>query len=656
MKAFAQDPSRARPHRSRSIDDGAEEPVGPGDAGLESFFPELFRGLSHEALRDLEAEFERVHLTGGETLLRQGELADCMYLVVSGRLRAYVERPDGRETVVGEIARGEIVGEMGLLIDEPRAASIRAVRDSELLRLSKEVFDRFIDKYPLALKQIARVNLMRLRRTILSPRVESTVATIAIVPAGQDAPLSSFAESLVRALDALGPTLHLNKERFERGFGDASGRAAARSNGSVTAWLSEQETKYRYVVYESDGTRSSWTRRCLRQADHVLAVGRGGSDPAIGEAEAEIQPFDWRDRTGRRDLVLLHPDHTDRPTGTQAWLAARHVDGHHHVRMGSRADFDRLARFLTGRAVGLVLGGGGARGMAHIGALKAIRELGIPIDLVGGTSSGALIAGALAKGLDCETLHRQTREQLSGGSLLDFTLPFMSLVSGRRISRILEYAFGDLLIEDLWLSYFCVSSNLSRARMVVHRRGPLRKAVRASISLPGILPPVVEDRDLLVDGGLMNKLPVDVMRGFCNGGKVLAVSVSSVGGIEATDAFGEHVSGWGLLRRRLNPFRPRTEGPNIASIMLCSTLVNSGRAQEALEREADLCVHVTPAPIGLFDYKSLDTMVEAGYQAAMKQLEEWPRSAPASPSVCRTTESTDPGGLAALAEVLHPSI
>ena len=293
--------------------------------------------------------------------------------------------------------------------------------------------------------------------------------------------------------------------------------------------------------------------------------------------------------------------------------------------------------------------------MAHIGALKAMRELGIPIDLIGGTSSGALIAGALAKGLDCETLHRQVREQLAAGSLLDFTLPFMSLVSGRRISRILEYAFSDLLIEDLWLSYFCVSSNLSRARMVVHRRGPLRKGVRASISLPGILPPVFEDRDLLVDGGLMNKLPVDVMRPFCNGGKVLAVSVSTVGGVEATHPFGEHVSGWGVLCRRLNPFR-RTDSPNIANILLCSTLVNSGRAQESLEREADLCVHVPPAPIGLFDYKSLDAMVDAGYRAALKQLEGW-SSAPLEPAaVRRPSESRSPSALAALSEVLHPSI
>jgi len=632
MDTFPHDTSRAPMRRPRPADaQGAEErgsgTAGGGDAPAAAItesggervramdflsFPDLFGGLPDSALRELEAEFERVYLTSGETLIRQGESGDCMYLLLIGRLRAYVQRADGKEIVVGEVGRGEVVGEMALLIDEPRSATVRAVRDSELFRLSKEVFDRFSEKHPLVMKQIARVNLKRLRRTILFPRVESTVATIVIVPARRDAPLSYFASSLARALDAIGPTLHLNKERFDQ-----------RPGGSVAAWLGEQELKYRYVIYESDGTRSQWARRCLRQADHVLAVGLGGSDPALGEAEAEIQPFDWRGLAARRDLVLLQPDATDRPSGTQAWLAARHVDGHQHVRMHSTADYDRLARFLTGRAVGLVLGGGAARGMAHIGAIRAIQELAIPIDFVGGTSSGAIIAGALAKGMDCESMLRTVKDA-ARGSLLDFTLPFVSVISGRRISRALERTFEDVMIEDLWLNYFCVSSNLSRARMVVHRRGPLWKGIRASISLPGILPPVFHDRDLLVDGGLMNKLPVDVMRGLCNRGKVLAVSVSTQGGLEAGGFFGEHLSGWRVLGKRLNPFAARSEGPNIASILMSSTLVKSAQAQETLEREADFCVRVAPAPTGLLDFKSLETTVNAGYEAALKQLDGWP--------------------------------
>jgi NTE family protein/lysophospholipid hydrolase len=583
-------------------------------------FTHLFDGMSDSALQELAAHLEPVHITSGDTLIRQGEPGSCVYLVVNGRLRACAERTDGEPPVLANLARGDVVGEMALLTNEPQCATIRAVRDSELLMLSKEPFERLIAKCPLAMKHLVRTNLVRLQRSMLGPRAQSTVATIAVIPAGSGAPLSDFAASLAMALSAFGPTVHVNRAQFERAT-----RAGLPSNGSVASWLNEQEIKYRYVVYESDATCSEWTRRCLRQADRILAVGLAESTPALGEVESILQSLDDRTSAIPRDLVLLHAAETVRPGGTDAWLAARRVDGHHHVRLGRQAGCDRIARFVTGRAIGLVLGGGGARGMAHIGAVRAIQELGIPIDMIGGTSSGAAIAGAVAKGLGWESILQTAKELLvSRGSLLDFTVPLVSLVAGRRISRTLQRTFEDVAIEDLWMNYFCVSTNLSRARTVVHRSGPLWKGVRASVSLPGILPPVLHDRDLLVDGGVMNKLPVDVMRGMCNGGKVLAVSVSPThDGLESSDPFRDHLSGWGVLYRRLNPFSARREDLNIARILLSSTLVKSAQTQESLEREADLCVRVCPRPSALFDFSCLDAIVESGYQAAREQLTGW---------------------------------
>ena len=238
-------------------------------------------GSRRRPCRSSRRLFERVQLTSGETLLRQGEPGDCMFLLASGRLRAYVER-DGREVIVGEVGRGEVVGEMALLIDEPRSATIRAIRDSELFRLSKEAFDLFLEKHPVALKQIARVNLLRLRRSILSTRIESTVATIAVVPAGRGAPLTEFAAWLARALGDFAPTLHLNRDAYDHVIDDRATHTPTESTAAIGAWLNEQEARYRYVVYECDETFSTWTRRCLRQADHVLFVGIAGSDPCAG--------------------------------------------------------------------------------------------------------------------------------------------------------------------------------------------------------------------------------------------------------------------------------------------------------------------------------------------------------------------------------------
>jgi predicted acylesterase/phospholipase RssA len=615
---------RTRQRRTELHAEAAVDSTGVRTAALAPF-AHLFAAVPESMLLELAAHMEPVHITSGDTLLHQGEPGSCVYLVVNGRLRLSTAAAPEHPASVADVGRGDMVGDVALLMNEPQPATIQAVRDSELLRLSREAFERLITKCPETIRQLARVNLVRLRQGFAVPRDTRTLATVAVVPAGcGGAPVSEFAASLAMALSAFGPTLHVNKAEVDRGYVDIM-RAGIGADCSVIAWLNEQETRYRYIVYEADATWSPWTRRCLRQADRVIAVGVAGADPALGEIESHVASAGDRLPGTPRDLVLLHSADAVRPTGTDAWLARRRVDAHYHVRVGRQADYDRLARFVTGRAVGLVLGGGGARGMAHIGALRAIQELGIPIDVIGGTSSGAGVAAAVAKGLSWEHILDTARELLvCRGSLLDFTVPVVSLVTGRRISRALQRTFEDVAIEDLWLNYFCVSTNLNRAQTVVHRRGLLWKAVRASVSLPGILPPVPHEGSLLIDGGVMNKLPVDVMRRVCNGGRVLAVSVGPAhDDLEVTDPYGEHLSGWGVLCRRLNPFRARRAGLSIARILLSSTLLKSAEAQESLEREADLCVRVAPLAAGLFDFRHLDAIVESGYHAARDQLAQW---------------------------------
>jgi NTE family protein/lysophospholipid hydrolase len=583
-----------------------------------AFLRNCFPTLQEDALQEVSGRFAWVHVSGGDTLLREGELGTCVYLLVSGRLRAYVTRADGSESVAGEFGARDVIGDVALLTGEPHGATIRATRDTELLRIGRDDFEAFLATQPGVMKQMMCSSLATLQRSIRNPALEPCIATIAVIPSGSGAPISDVAASLTNALRAFGPAVHLGRADFERGVGLAA-RAGYNSRGA--AWLNEQERAVQYVVYEADNTATPWTRCCLRQADIVLAVGVAGDDPRLSDIEAEVYGGEGRQGVSSR-LVLLQSDQAVAPVGTRAWLANRPVCAHHHVRFNCDADYARLARILTGRAVGLVLGGGGARGLAHIGALRALEDLGIPVDLIGGTSSGAVVAAALVTGHSWQDMVQIARERLVGrDSLLDFTVPFVSLVSGRRIFTLLHGMFEEARIEDLWLPYFCVSTNLSRARMVVHREGLLWRAVRASVSLPGILPPLLHECDLLVDGGVMNKLPVDVMRGLCNGGKVFAVSVSAcedgpVGG----DSFEEHLSGWSILRRRLNPFRRHRRGPNIADILLCSTLVTSANTQLSLERQADVCVRVPAPSAGLFDFRSLDLMVEAGYRAAQEQL------------------------------------
>ncbi len=579
-------------------------------------------------LRDFEQHFERIHLSGGETLMRQGDRGDCVFVLMSGRLRVYVEHADGTEASVGEIARGEVVGEMSILTDAPRSATVRAIRDSELARFTREILVELLERHPHAVLQITRQIVTRLQRSIGAPSPGNKVATLTVIPAGKDAPVSLFAHRLAEALGRHGSTLHLSSRDVDEHLGEGAAQTPQHGPGSnrILAWLNEQESKHDYVIYEADPHRSNWGRRCLRQADRVLAVGRASAGPALGDIEQEVLRHGGVERFARHDLVLLYED-GQQPSGTREWLSLRRVDRHHHLRLFSDADFKRLVRYITGRSMGIVLGGGGARGLSHVGALRAIEESGIPVDAIGGTSMGAIIAAMRAMGLDHAHTYAACKKYfVEGGSLLDFTLPLVSITSGARITRRLASFFGDARIEDLLISYFCVSSNLTRAEMVVHRDGTVWKQVRASISLPGILPPVFQDGDLLVDGGVTNNLPVDVMRTFCQGGCVIALDVSPKVDLTHKHAFPEEISGWRVLGRRINPFARTMDVPPLAGILMRTTLLGSASKQNLMALQADLVIRPPLEQFGLLEFKSFDRIVEIGYKHALEQLEAWSAS------------------------------
>lgn len=588
---------------------------------------ELFGTLDRSILRDLEADLEWVNLSSGEILIHQGDVGDCLYVVVNGRLRVVTERQSGDKEVIGEVGRGECVGEMAILTGEDRSATVFAIRDTELVKFSKVQFDQFMEKHPQAMMQIARIIIKRLRWAIRSSRVINTLTTIAVVPTGEHVPLSDFSNRLATALATAGSTLHLNSVHFDSllGKGAAQTPQDDANNGRIVRWLNDQETKYRFIVYESDSTWSPWTSRCIRQADCILIVGLAKSNPELGEIETKILNATSSKVTARKELVLLYQGGNQQPLGTQKWLAIRHLDTHHHIRLDIKTDFERLARLLTGRGVGLVLGGGGARGFAHIGVIQALEEAKIPVDIVGGASMGSIIAAAYAMGWNHEVMLGKIRSILKDpGALFDLTIPIVSLLSGQKFVKILTSLFGDTQIEDLWLKYFCVSTNLSRAKMMVHQEGPLWRSVRASGALPGIIPPVFYQGDLLVDGAVLNNLPVDIMSALCNGGPVIAVDVSFHVDLAANSQYGDSLSGWKVLWNLMNPWT-KLNIPNITSILMRTTELSSVHVQETLimTGKADLYLRPPVDQFGILEFKSAEKIVEIGYQFAKEKIKAW---------------------------------
>ena len=392
------------------------------------------------------------------------------------------------------------------------------------------------------------------------------------------------------------------------------------TNISLVRWLSEQETQYRFIVYEAEPCWSEWTTRCLRQADRILIVGRAEADPVPGVIETEMRRLG---PIGRQELVLLQPAGCKRPVDTHGWLARRKVAAHHHVRLQHSGDVGRLARRLTGRALGLVLGGGGARGYAHIGVIRALEEAGLQPDLVGGTSMGALVAGYYARGMDPDAMTEVSKQFGSQKQLFDYTLPLVSFMASTKLTNMLLALFEDLHIEDLWHPFFCMSSNLTRAKVVVHHEGLLWQAIRASLALPGVFSPVYLHDDLLVDGAVMNNLPIDVMREIIEGGIVIASSVTPEHDMAKPYTLDASISGWQVLWSRLNPFRQSLRVPSILEILARTLHLNDAYHRQQKRTLADLFISV---PVGQFpqmDFRTVDVIAEAGYQAARQAIAVW---------------------------------
>ncbi|HUE75710.1 MAG TPA: patatin-like phospholipase family protein, partial [Chloroflexota bacterium] len=576
-------------------------------------------------LDELSPSIEWVQLIKGEYLFHAGDAGDSVYIVMYGRLGITTSDSIGVARSTGEVGRGAAVGELEMLTGQVRSSSIRAIRDAGLARVSREAFERLAERFPRPLTRATDDVVGRLRAAFQPQHRRRPVTSIALVSHTSSVNLADFAVDLAEALRSFGPTLILSQSRLDALFGDNTLGLLEQNtrDGRLVEWLNEVELDYRFVIYQTDQTPSPWTRRCIRQADRILLVAHADEAPVAGVVEAELTRGEEVFARTRCDLILLHCSGGTMNTGD--WLALRDVDTHHHVRFGVRDDIDRLARRMAGRAIGLVLGGGGVRASAHIGVIRALYEAGIRIDLIGGTSAGALVAGHFASGRTAEEIRDQIFQHVVlDKALSDYTFPRLSLIAARRYVDALVNMFGETRIEDLLIPFFCVSSNLTRAEVVIHRKGPLWRCVRASCAIPGVMPPVLENGDLLVDGGVLDNLPVRQMASLCDGGPVIAVDLRVKVDMADDFDFGESVSGGTLLWNRLNPFaRKKIKTPGIHSVLMRSMLlgsVNSGLAQAPL---ADLYINPPVGRFPLLDTREIDAMIELGYQTARERLSTW---------------------------------
>ena len=487
---------------------------------------------------------------------------------------------------------------MSLITGGLHSGRLTALRDSEIVSVGRDAFFEACDADPDIMVDVARQMVGRARNAG-RPAALVEPSVFGFVTAGQMDGLRELVEALAARIRSTGYSVAV---------------AGVEAQDEESSWFSNLEHGVDYVLYMANLEEQAWAAKIARQVDRLFRVGRGDYPPPTGSAAATPAALGLG-----AELILVQPAGIRRPRGSEAWMTATGAAGLTHIRRGDPGDLERLVRRLTGRAVGLVLSGGGARAYAHIGVIRALTERGVPIDYVGGASMGAVIAAGLALGWDLEEMDRRIRLAFVDSSPLDdIAFPMLAMTRGGKVARRLEENFGDVEFADLWRPCFCVSSNLTTGVPQVHRRGLVRAALRASISLPGLLPPAIQGQNVLVDGAVLKNLPVDVMRSGLSG-PIIGVDVSRGLSITAADI----VRPRSMLRWILSG--QWRKGPPIVSLLIRAATVSSGRDLASDREAADVLILPELAGVEIRDWSAYDPAVAAGHAAAIAAIDQLDR-------------------------------
>lgn len=530
-------------------------------------------------------------LTRGERLFSAGDRADTLYLLRAGRLGVF-RRDDGRvPQMIAVIKPGEPVGELAMLAGTSHMSDVVALRDSDVLALPREAFFDAARTDPLLMSELGQIMLTRARE-----RGGGTEPNVFGFVSARDKPIRAFVERVARAVEAQGATCHVI---------DSSALSSA------AEWFSRVEDAHDYVLYVAEANEPNWAALCARQVDRLFLVGAADRPPPPAPPVAD----EWDDAGQRTDLILLRDPRMPRPSNTRAWLDVLKPGRWFHAVEGLFDDTARIARLITGSSVGVVLSGGGARAYAHIGALKALRESGTPIDFIGGASMGAVIGAGPALGWSDEELEHHIRQAfVLSDPLADIAPPIIAMTHARKVKALMKEAFGDVQMEDMLLPFFAVSTNLTAGKLEVHREGTLRHALRASISIPGVMPPVVMNGQVLVDGAVLRNFPSDVMRRL-NSGPLVGVDVSQSCGVDAR-ALENPPSWWRWILSGA-----WKHGPPIVSILMRAATLSSEAERIQARAETDLLILPPSDGVDIRDWKAYEPGVAAGYEAARAALD-----------------------------------
>jgi NTE family protein len=585
----------------------------------------IFGEFDETILNTIEDKLEWLELESGDILISEGDVGDSLYFVLSGRLQASVKNENGVEKKIGEIVRGETVGEMAIYTGEPRFATVTALRNSVLVKLSKELFEEVLKEYPQVSLNVTKLVIDRFKKN-QEKNINNHLVNVCFVSSHHTLDIINIADYVYEKLSLQNNVLKVDKDFIENEFGPIPDELTDDSGDyskKLIHWLNNQEALHETMIYVCDDQDEYWHTKCIRQADHIFIFVDASLDPSVSTFEMEK----LSKVNAKITLVLVHPKDTYTPENTRNWLDVRPwVNQNLHIRYQVDSDYNRLARIVSEKAIGIVLAGGGAKGFAHLGVIRALQEYGVVFDYVGGTSVGANIATANAFDRPIEEVISIIKKGALFNPSKDFNmLPILSIIKGKRLKTMINIALRELSgraasldITDTWKNLFMVATNFTKAEESALFYGDLATAIVASSSIPGIYPPVIMDGDLYVDGGTFNNFPVDVMKN---------IGVNKIIGIDFMIDKNRKLliknmpSNFEIIQDRLFFWRKKKfRVPSLTSTIVNSTILYSTSKRNNSKNMLDFHLNPNVNKYGITAWSKFDEIVESGYTYAIEVL------------------------------------
>jgi predicted acylesterase/phospholipase RssA len=572
------------------------------------YLAQLFGEITDEQLKQVFSIAEVLHFDAGQYIFQEGDGDNALYIVLSGRLRALHQTEHGQQ-VLGDIAAGEPVGELALFTKEPRSASVVAIRKSTVLQIDEADYAALTHQYPNFAFTLTQFVINRLKRNAFQQRIGAAPKNIAVIKLQPDHDFGQWTDDMQRELGIMGTPINVY-------YPDSQ------VPDNPNAVFEEMENSVGINILVCDDDHQTWAKQCLTYCDLVIVATEFDAPNALCPIEEHLNLYAANILNKKIYLLLLHLENAPQPSLTRRWFERRKFDLHLHIRANTPKDIRRFCRILTHQAVGLVFGGGGAKGFAHVGVAKAMMEAGIEFDFVGGTSAGALYGiGLTITDFDIpQVTHLCQKGAERKVTSNDYNLPFLSLMTGKKMRGYLKEILGETYLEDMWVTIYTVSTDYSTATIKVHETGLARQQVEASIAIPGVFPPVIIDRHLHVDGGVMDNLPIEAM--YQKPVRhVIAISLSAQSphlvDIETIP------SAWELLINKFTK-KHRYRLPKMASLLINSLTLNSVQKQEITKSQVSIYMEMDLQKFGFLDWSKWEELIGKGYSQTQAYLKALP--------------------------------